>query len=348
MKYLGVLNLFSIGCPAGSYQDLEGQSSCKDCPKGFYCYSNSTTFIGNECPTGHYCPQGTPRPHYKPCPPGTYNPKTQGNSSLDCLPCEPGHYCAGYGNSKPTNTCSAGFYCPGGDFEAMPTSTPCTPGHFCKKGSHNMTKCTPGYFCDKGQLHEETGKCDPGYYCPLGSSSRRQVECTEGHYCPLGSPEPQACQPGFYLPGKKHENESECIECTAGYYCNISGLADKQGQCDQGYFCPPGQSVPRPNTYPCPVGHFCPKGSPIPQRCPNGTYEPSQYSHSCDQCLAGYFCDNTAQAVSNLTGRECPTGHFCPPGTSFSTQFKCPSGTWSNKTRLERADQCTACPPRYC
>lgn len=348
MKYLGVLNLFSIGCPAGSYQDLEGQSSCKDCPKGFYCYSNSTTFIGNECPTGHYCPQGTPRPHYKPCPPGTYNPKTQGNSSLDCLPCEPGHYCAGYGNSKPTNTCSAGFYCPGGDFEAMPTSTPCIPGHFCKQGSHNMTKCTPGYFCDKGQLREETGKCDPGYYCPLGSSSRRQVECTEGHYCPLGSPEPQACQPGFYLPGKKHENESECIECTAGYYCNISGLADKQGQCDQGYFCPPGQSVPRPNTYPCPVGHFCPKGSPIPQRCPNGTYEPSQYSHSCDQCLAGYFCDNTAQAVSNLTGRECPTGHFCPPGTSFSTQFKCPSGTWSNKTRLERADQCTACPPRYC
>lgn len=230
----------------------------------------------------------------------------------------------------------------------MPTSTPCTPGHFCKQGSHNMTKCTPGYFCDKGELHEETGKCDPGYYCPLGSSSRRQVECTEGHYCPLGSSEPQACQPGFYLPGKKHENESECIECTAGYYCNISGLADKQGQCDQGYFCPPGQSVPRPNTYPCPVGHFCPKGSPVPQRCPNGTYEPSQYSHSCDQCLAGFFCDNTAQAVSNLTGRECPTGHFCPPGTSFSTQFKCPSGTWSNKTRLERADQCTACPPRYC
>lgn len=346
--YLNVLNSFSIGCPAGSYQDMEGQSSCKDCPKGFYCYSNSTTFVGNECPTGHYCPQGTPHPHHKPCPPGTYNPKTQGNSSLDCLPCEPGHYCAGYGSNKPTNTCSAGFYCPGGDFEAKPTATPCTQGHFCKQGSHNMTKCTPGYFCDKNELHEETGKCDPGYYCPLGSSSRRQVECIEGHYCPLGSPEPQACQPGFYLPGKKHENESECEECTAGFYCNISGLADVQGQCDQGYFCPPGQSVSRPNEYPCPVGHFCPKSSPVPQRCPNGTYEQSQYSHSCDQCLAGYFCDNTVQAVSNLTGRECPTGHFCPPGTSFSTQFKCPSGTWSNKTRLERADQCTACPPRYC
>lgn len=325
---------------------MEGQGSCTKCPTGFYCYANSTTYIGNDCPTGHYCPEGTPNPYYKPCKPGTYNPKTRGNSSLDCLPCDPGQYCLGYGNDKPTNSCSAGFYCPGGNEQAAPSATRCTQGHYCPQGSYNMTKCTPGYFCDADGLYSPTGKCDPGYYCPLGSSSRRQVECIEGHYCPLGSPEPQPCQPGFYLPGKKKENASQCIECIAGMYCNSSGLSYPDGLCDLGYFCPPGQKVSSPNAHPCTVGHFCTKGSPLPKRCPNGTYESDQYSHVCDECLPGYYCDNTNVAVSNLTGYECPTGHFCPPGTSFSTQYKCPTGTWSNKTRLERANQCTDCPPR--
>lgn len=341
-----LITLLLIGCPAGYYQDMEGQPNCKKCPRGFYCYANSTTYIGNECPTGHYCPDGTPSPQYKPCHPGTYNPKVQGNSSLDCLPCDPGHYCAGYGNDKPTNSCSAGFYCPGGDEEAKPGATRCTPGHYCKQGSHNMTKCTPGYYCNAHELHGPAGQCDPGYYCPLGSSSKMQIECIKGHYCPLGSPDPEACQPGYYLPGLKHENVSECIDCIAGMFCNSSGLSYPDGPCDKGYFCPPGQSVSSPNGHPCPVGHFCIKGSPIPERCPNGTYESNQYSYKCDECLAGYYCDNTAQAISNLTGFECPMGHFCPPGTSFATQHKCPTGTWSNKTQLERADQCTECPPR--
>ena len=337
---------FFTGCPAGTYQDEEGKASCKPCPQGFYCYANSTTYQGNQCPKGYYCPEATPRPHYKPCEPGTYNPKLQGNSSLDCLPCDPGHYCAYYGNEKPTNSCSAGFYCPGGDREAKPSATRCTPGHFCPEASHNMTTCTPGRYCDRDELDDTAGPCDPGYYCPAGSTSSRQVECEEGHYCPLESPHPFACQPGYYLPGKKHENVSECIECIAGMYCNNSGLNYPDGLCDKRYFCPPGQTVSSPNSHPCSVGHFCLKGSPLPERCPNGTYQDNEYSFACKPCLSGYYCDNTLVAVSNLTGYECPMGHYCPSGTSFATQHKCPSGTWSNKTQLERAEQCTECPPR--
>lgn len=337
---------FWTGCPAGTYQDEEGQDSCKECPVGFYCYANSTTYIGNVCPKGYYCPAGTPRPHHQPCEPGTYNPKVQGNSSLDCLACDPGYYCANYGNEKPTNSCSAGFFCPGGNKEAKPIATRCTPGHYCPQGSHNMTLCTAGRFCDLDELHDTAGPCDPGYYCPSGSSSSQQMECIEGHYCPLGSRVPLACPPGNYLPGKKHENVSECIKCIAGMFCNSSGLNYPDGECDRGYYCPPGQSVSKPNSYPCPVGHFCEKKSPLPERCPNGTYQDNQYSFECKECLTGYYCDNTAIGVSNLTEYECPMGHYCPPGTSFATQYKCPSGTWSNKTRLERANQCTECPAR--
>lgn len=209
-----------------------------------------------------------------------------------------------------------------------------------------MTTCTAGRFCDLHELHDTAGPCDPGYYCPPGSSSRRQIECIEGHYCPLESPVPLPCQPGYYLPGKKHENVSECLQCIAGMFCNSSGLNYPDGECDKGYYCPPGQSVSKPNSYPCTVGHFCKKKSPEPERCPNGTYQDNRYSFECKECLAGYFCDNTAVAVSSLSGYECPMGHYCPPGTSFATQYKCPSGTWSNKTQLVRADQCTECPAR--
>ena len=341
------LQLYCLsGCPAGTYQDDEGQDDCKPCPTGYYCYANSTTYIGNECPRGHYCLEGTSSPHHYPCNPGRYNPKPRGNSSADCLPCDPGHYCAGFGNEKPTNSCTAGFFCPGENRVAQPSASRCTPGHFCPQGSYNMTKCLPGWYCDVEGLHEPVAQCDKGYYCPLGSFSRQQEECPAGHYCPLGSPVPSPCQPGSYLPGSRHENVSECLPCIAGWYCNSSGMNVPDGQCDQRYYCPPGQSVSSPNAYPCPVGHFCEKGSPEPERCPNGTYQDQRYSYECKQCLAGYYCDNTVTGVSSLAGFECPIGHYCPAGTSFATEYKCPPGTWSNKTQLVKPSECTDCPPR--
>ena len=263
---------------------------------------------------------------------------------MDCLSCTPGSYCEGFGNFKPTNTCSAGFYCPGGDSDAK--AFRCKRGHFCPVGSYNMTKCTPGKYCDEEGLAAPKGPCDPGYYCPLGSSVRTQIECPEGNYCPLGSAVPEPCQPGTFLPGRRHQNISECQPCTAGEHCNKTGLAATDGKCDKGYYCPPGQSISTPAPYPCPVGHYCLVGSPLPTRCENGTYQDSKYSFECKDCEAGYYCDNTNMAVSSLAAFGCPMGHYCPRKTRFATQHKCPPGTWSNKTKLEREDQCTPCPPK--
>ena len=337
-----------LGCLPGTYQDEEGKASCKECPAGYYCYANSTTYSENVCPVGHYCPPGTPDPRHKPCQPSTYNPKPGANSSLDCLPCTQGEYCAGYGNYKPTNSCDPGWYCPGGNDVSQPSGNRCQRRYYCPRGSHNMSFCLPGMYCDQEELDYPSGKCDPGYYCPLGSESRQEKKCPPGRYCPLGSPVPEPCLPGYYLPGEKHQNKSECQECIAGMYCNKSGLPYPDGDCDKGYYCPPGQSVSRPAAWPCPVGHYCQVQSPEPTRCPNGTYQDERYQHVCKDCLAGYYCDNTDHAVSNLTDFWCPPGHYCPEKTSFSTQHKCPPGTWSNKTRLVEAGQCTSCPPRYC
>lgn len=347
MSFRTISTILLPGCEAGKYNDEEGRSSCLDCPAGYYCYANSTTFSPNICPKGHFCPINTPSPYKNPCKAGTYNPKLGANSSSDCLPCDGGKYCAGEGNEKPTNSCAPGWYCPGSNETPRPSGRRCQKGYFCPEGSFNMTKCTQGKYCDTEELSTPAGDCDPGYYCPLGSSSRREMSCPPGHYCPKGSYKFTPCDPGTYLPGQQHSNKSECLPCQAGKYCNISGLSQPQADCDAGYYCPPGQSTSSPAAYPCPAGHFCKTGSPVPSRCSNGTYQIAKYKSDCDECPEGYFCDNTASAVDTLVGRECPTGHFCLKGTKFSTEHKCPTGTWSNKTKLVRKEQCTDCPPRY-
>ena len=107
------------GCEPGTYNDETTQDSCKDCPEGYYCYTNTTDYTPNECPSGYYCPLNTPDPYTYPCPPGTFNNLTVQHGYEACLECTPGMYCAGYGNSAPTDECSPGWYCSGGANESM-------------------------------------------------------------------------------------------------------------------------------------------------------------------------------------------------------------------------------------
>ena len=45
----------------------------------------------------------------------------------------------------------------------------------------------------------------------------------------------------------------------------------------------------------------------------------------------------------------CLAGYYCPEETMFSTQFPCPSGTYSNATGLHSKGQCLNCPEEmYC
>lgn len=41
-----------LGCPSGSYQDEHSKTYCKSCLSGYYCLSNSSSYINNECPVG--------------------------------------------------------------------------------------------------------------------------------------------------------------------------------------------------------------------------------------------------------------------------------------------------------
>ena len=70
-----------VMCENGTYQDQQGQSSCKTCPSRKYCDpfelgvgNNDTGIITPlSCPVGHYCPLGTGPKNSYPCLPGTYS-----------------------------------------------------------------------------------------------------------------------------------------------------------------------------------------------------------------------------------------------------------------------------------
>lgn len=66
-------NLSCVDCPAGRYQDEEGQQSCKGCQIGYYQSSTGASSCVI-CPAGYYCPNSIspvqcPPQHY--CPEGS-------------------------------------------------------------------------------------------------------------------------------------------------------------------------------------------------------------------------------------------------------------------------------------
>ncbi|XP_051895656.1 multiple epidermal growth factor-like domains protein 11 [Pristis pectinata] len=215
---------FPLGCPAGTYNVLEGQSTCRPCVEGYFCPSNTSSYENNICSPGHYCPSGTGSKDKFPCPRGTYNRQSGRISILDCVPCDAGHYCEQVGQEDVTGLCAAGYYC----MRMVTTPTPndgisgaaCPPGHFCVSGAtapqpcpvgyysnssqnsgmEDCLPCPPGFSCDRKGLTSPSQACDAGFYCPSAQNSSRPAPfvCAKGNRCPQGSAEQQPCSSGTY------------------------------------------------------------------------------------------------------------------------------------------------------
>lgn len=167
--------------------------------------------------------------------------------------------------------------------------------------------------------------------------------CPPGRYCPAGSVSPTECTSGTYVDSSGNYDISDCINCTSGMYCSGSGNVLPTGNCSAGYYCPGGQDTPTPVGLECTTGHYCPMGSPSPVRCPSGNYQDEIGQSDCKGCPAGYFCDSTLSPVVLYNSSACPEGFYCPENTTFSTQYPCPLGTFSNITHRTDSTECQAC-----
>ncbi|XP_033122761.1 uncharacterized protein LOC117121631 [Anneissia japonica] len=355
-----------LDCPAGTYTGSEGLSSCPSCVAGYYCPSNTSDPLVYPCPVGHYCPTGTTYPYEHACPEGSYNGLEAQQNISSCDLCPPGMYCQGEGLEEPTGNCSAGWFCTGGAWDSMPlppgnstviadctcpavnyTGNKCPPGTYCPEGSSAPVDCDYGKYCADYELPAPTEDCTAGFYCPRGQErpDPPAFTCPVGYYCVQGAGWPTACPNGTFSNTTQNTELLNCETCLPGKYCSGEHLYKPSGDCMEGYYCPGGQSERAPSNYICPQGFACPEGSSIPQMCSRGTYQPEVEQAECDACPAGTYCD--PYELENVTGiivpMDCIPGHFCPNGTQYAQQNKCPVGTYSNKSNLANAGECTPC-----
>eukprot|EP01135_Chromosphaera_perkinsii_P006890 Nk52_evm45s621 gene=Nk52_evmTU45s621 len=370
----------AVRCSAGTYQDESGQSSCKQCPEGFFCDPTKAPvvlFSGSSCPAGHYCPAGTKFNHEFPCPIGTFSSSQNRVKSQDCISCSAGKFCSSPGQTAVSGPCDAGYYCTSGAKKAKPAPTDatggiCPAGSYCPSGSstpikcpagtfsgttglvkeQDCTPCTPGSFCASEGLTAPSGLCKAGHYCSTVSTMEApngQVFgsiCPAGSYCPQGTGVPIKCPAGTYSSSTSLKAESECLPCAGGKYCPNAGQTSATQDCSAGYYCSGGASVSSPVSSPsgdkCPLGHHCPAGSSQPVPCNAGTYTETVQQATCATCPAGFYCLSTKQPV------KCPQGHYCPSGT-HTNQIPCPTGTYNPGFQLTKEADCKACEPgKYC
>lgn len=361
-----------IACRAGTYNPNHGEAECFSCPAGYYCLETSTTYNETVCPVGHYCPTGTSYPQQSPCPAGTFLDSTGGQSESDCIPCTPGKYCPISGLENPVGDCSAGWYCRRGSWSDKPVDLgnttnegcycsnvsiggKCMPGFYCPGGSSEPISCDLGYYCDNPGLPSPQAKCSAGYYCLRGATKPNPTDgmtgdaCPKGRFCPEGTHDPELCPRGTFSNAEQLSTESQCQNCTAGQYCSSPGLLEPDGNCTEGYYCPPGQQTSSPFQYECPPGYYCPVGSPAPELCEGGSYQSNSGQGQCLDCPSGYYCDFSDAPLDDFSSFVCPRGYYCPVGTSQQNDFPCPSGTYGQTTGLQSEGQCVDCPARrYC
>ena len=116
-------------CSAGTFQDLEGNVTCKACTPGYYCAEGSAAPL--------------------PCPGGTRKDSTLTRpmtSEADCVTCSVGTFCP-VGSANET-ACAPGTVNP---LERQETCVRCSAGTFQDlEGNVTCKECTPGYYCAEG------------------------------------------------------------------------------------------------------------------------------------------------------------------------------------------------------
>ncbi|WAR26197.1 hypothetical protein MAR_011901 [Mya arenaria] len=307
------------------------QSSCINCPPGYFCdagifgaISNYSQYICPEddfimsifissamsalstsganadpCLTGSYCPDQTADP--VPCPAGTFNPSLSLHSEDQFL------NCIGESLSAVVGPCFASFYCP--------------------LGSDSQTK----------EQYTVGNYCPIGYYCPVET----EVICPIGKYCPTGTAVPQDCPAGYYTGSDRKKECQICPEadnltspsgpCGAGHYCTSGALSANPTMLSASQ-CPAGTVHPIVGDV-CPIGHYCPEGTDNPIGCPAGTYQDLTTQDHCKDCPSGYYCPAN---TTTLNVFDCPACHYCPVNTTHATEYPCPPQTFNNLTNGDR------------
>ena len=308
-------------CRNGTYQDLIGQTACKQChgdgPNVYYSLTTAADSLstcllcpqhsrveGNEsgsskgacvCESGYSGPDGGP---CIACPAGTYK---DNNDALECTPCPANSYssgpaatsaasclaCFAHSTSPGGSSSIAQCRCDAGFYKVGDSCVACEAGKV-QNGSDDTacTSCPPGTF-EQGRV--QCALCTANAYSTRGASA---CTCNAG-YQPQGD-QCAACEPGQYSPAKN----STCMDCPpstwSASYATISchscpqhsgstrsGLASVSG-----CICDRGYEGSAGNCSACLPGSYHPMNSTICHHCPGDSYAGDYGATACESCGA--------------------------------------------------------------
>ncbi|XP_032959939.1 multiple epidermal growth factor-like domains protein 11 [Rhinolophus ferrumequinum] len=271
--------------------------------------------LGQHCMTGS-CLQ---------CPAGFY--RLGGRSALQLCPTGACDALPGLSDSKDSQQ-----YLPGQEPSSQHAGCVFCPLRYFTDGGLGVQPCPTGHFCADDAARSSKGKRETPHpntsFCWAVLS--HCLQCPAGHFCPSRATHPIPCQPGTFNPRPGQDEAADCVPCPAGRACTQAGLTQPDTKCTLGYMCPVGSSSPHAHTHTCPAGTF-------------SRHHSLSSLLQCKTCPAGLACP-PGTGGPNWPPTPCPAGHYCPPGTKQPTQFQCPPGTWSNRTRLTTGEECAPCP----
>ena len=218
-------------------------------------------------------------------------------------------------------------------------------GHYCIEGGMKPLECAAGYYAPIQGL-SACFSCPAGFTCPVNGTVTPS-SCPAGFYCLKGINNATGvpCPESSYNPFENKTSIEDCLPCPSGKFCNSSGLSYPSGDCDAGFICLNGSSVPNPSSGVCAVGSYCEKGAVFASLCPPGTLgkkTKAQSIHDCTPCEPGMYCESPG--MSTPTG-PCERGFYCPYYSKVSIKnpqiYKCPRGFYC----IEGASLPQPCPP---
>ncbi|RUS91021.1 hypothetical protein EGW08_001238, partial [Elysia chlorotica] len=294
-------------CPAGTYQTLEGQTSCVPCSGTSttqYYGSYDSSDCKEKCSSGQYF--DTKSDKCENCSLGFYQPDS---GQFYCLACDAGKTTK-FTGTKLSSNCTNG--CPSGQ-EIGPTNdcVNCTIGFYRGINDTLCQRCPSG-MVTRNMGSKSIADCDvadnpPGTY-------RNQTDPSKSIPCPVDEYQPERWQ-------------FECLPCQQGFRAESEG-AKLETDCK--FFCPAGQQV-KVSENSC-------------ESCPQGTYkDETQIFELCGSCPSNYTTVSTgATSKDNCTLFRCQAGSK-PKATQPGCDL-CPRGQYQE---LANQDDCDSCPDGY-
>ncbi|CAD5221161.1 unnamed protein product [Bursaphelenchus okinawaensis] len=299
-------------CPAGSYQDKDGQQECKKCPEGTFTATTGTTSRSGclaVCGNGMVSESGLIPCQL--CPRHTFAGPPLPGGYKTCDACPEGTYTANLGATGPS-------YC----------KQPCKPGYFSESGLEPCSPCPLNFYqpslgqqrcleCLNNTVTHETGRALEADCKPLECTG---VKCQNKGVCAIAN----------------HKTTCECRPGFTGEFCEESVPICDTNPCLNGAAC---ENVAGTFRCICPqnfTGARCQFGPDecIGVNCPNGGVcqdLPGVGTHKC-VCRTG-FIGHDCSEIADLcqSDNPCKNGADCVPLQLGRYKCKCLPG-WEGPT----------------